>query len=328
MTNINPNDGVNKINANIKKENNVNKKKEVVAQSKQIEASSLNALNSYGKASINFKGTTKKALPDEIVKIRQQKTKDFVSKLLLNDDEIIRGPYINTIKDDKCTRADIGIPIEGFKDLYNTRTKRVMVTFDQNNEIDKVFKLNSDTKEIDVYSPDGEITHHYTKEDYKALHYYKYHPDHLHHKLRENRQTIGGSFFDEVLNTIEHLDKLFADETKVFRTKENKTIYRALQEQLTQEDIATLTTIGATFTEKSFCSTTEELNTAKRFCCGNPILKINVPQNTKYIDVERLFNIDHTHWREQELLFDRNTQFIVRGFDPENNIIEVDLVQN
>ena len=60
MTNINPNDGVNKINANIKKETKVNKNKEVVAQSKQVEASALNALNSYGKASINFKGANDK----------------------------------------------------------------------------------------------------------------------------------------------------------------------------------------------------------------------------------------------------------------------------
>lgn len=87
MTNINPNDGVNKINANIKKESKVNKNKEVVAQSKQVEASALNALNSYGKASINFKGTNKKNdLSQEVINNRTKRlTAMGIDELLIND---------------------------------------------------------------------------------------------------------------------------------------------------------------------------------------------------------------------------------------------------
>ena len=58
MTNINPNNDVGKINHNIKKGNKVNKQEKPVAQTKQVEASSLNALSAYGKANINFKGNT------------------------------------------------------------------------------------------------------------------------------------------------------------------------------------------------------------------------------------------------------------------------------
>ena len=83
MTNINPNDGVNRINHNIKKENKVNKKEKPVAQTKQVEASSLNALSAYGKANINFKG--KKIEPATFDK----KKKDLQEKI--EKSLIIRG---------------------------------------------------------------------------------------------------------------------------------------------------------------------------------------------------------------------------------------------
>ena len=54
MTNINPNDDVGRINYNIKKESKVNKEKKVVAETKQVEASALNALGAYGLANVNF----------------------------------------------------------------------------------------------------------------------------------------------------------------------------------------------------------------------------------------------------------------------------------
>ena len=60
MTNINPNNDVGKINHSIKKESKVNKKEKPVAEIKSVEASSLDALNSYGKASITFRGVEKK----------------------------------------------------------------------------------------------------------------------------------------------------------------------------------------------------------------------------------------------------------------------------
>ena len=119
---------------------------------------------------------------------------------------------------------------------------------------------------------------------------------------------------------------MFNDESKVFRTTETKTLYRALQNRLTNEQMEALSTIGGIYTDPSFASTTEDLDVAKRFSCGNPILKINVPKGTKYMDVERLFNIDYKHWKEKELLLDRDSSFLVTGYDSENNIVEVDYI--
>ena len=71
MTNINPNNDVGKINNNIKKGNKVNKKKEVVAQQKQVEASALNALSSYGKANVHFKGNKECSFEEKKAELEQ-----------------------------------------------------------------------------------------------------------------------------------------------------------------------------------------------------------------------------------------------------------------
>ena len=67
MTNINPNDDVGRISHNIKKENKVKKNEKTVAETKSVEASSLDALNSYGKVNVAFKGIfNKKPKAEEV----------------------------------------------------------------------------------------------------------------------------------------------------------------------------------------------------------------------------------------------------------------------
>ena len=66
MTNINPNDGINRVNNSFKREDIANNKEKPVAETKEVEGSSLNALSAYGKANITFRGTEQKQ--DEIIK--------------------------------------------------------------------------------------------------------------------------------------------------------------------------------------------------------------------------------------------------------------------
>ena len=68
MTSINPNDGVNRVNNSFKNEKVVDKKEKPVVESKTAEASSLDALNSYGKANMSFKGKITDSLEKEILK--------------------------------------------------------------------------------------------------------------------------------------------------------------------------------------------------------------------------------------------------------------------
>ena len=152
MTNINPNDGVNKINANIKKENKVNKNKEVVAQSKQVEASALNALNSYGKASINFKGNLKENEKDIKLKydsngkisqsIIKEKGKPTITKTYEN------GRLIESVS----IEINNGIPnIKWTSYEYNQNGKIFKIkTNNENGESIKYFKYK-DNGEYDGY---------------------------------------------------------------------------------------------------------------------------------------------------------------------------------
>ena len=90
---------------------------------------------------------------------------------------------------------------------------------------------------------------------------------------------------------------------------------------------AALNAEGKTFESKSFVSTTTNINTAKRFAHGKPILEIELPAGTKYIDLDSLFNIDREHWREQEFLLPRNSRFVVTGFDDFLDIIKVKYIE-
>ena len=168
----------------------------------------------------------------------------------------------------------------------------------------------------------GKKTHHYTKEEQDALHYYKYHPYEIHRILRENRHIFSGSLKDEVQQVIKTLENIFNNENKIFRTSETKILYRALQDTLSPDEINSLCTIGGVYKDKSFVATTTSLEVAQAFSCANPILEITLPKNSKYIDVDGLFNIDRRHWKENELLLNKNSKFLITGFDTENNIIK------
>ncbi len=268
--------------------------------------------STYAKAGINIHNKT-----DEMVK--------NISKILEENYILDFGEHVHMAhysSAENALRMRIGGEISGFKNLYNDN-KRVCAYFNNEGKPDKVFILNNSTNEIDVYDCVSAQFRTYSKADVEALKYYKYHPDAIHFKIRKGKDIYSGSFNDEAERTVEQLRRLFQDKNKIFTTEQNTTLYRALQPDLSDIEMQNLKTIGAKFTEKSFCSTTRDLNVAKRFSSGNPILEIEFPKGSDYIDIEKIFNIDRQHWHEAEFLLDRNSQFIVTGFDKENNIIKV-----
>lgn len=265
----------------------------------------------YSKASINIQNKT-----DELINSVQNLLKE---NYLLESGEHIHRPSLSS--KENTLRFRIGDEIKGFKGLYN-ENKNACMYFTNDGHPDRLFIQNKMTGEIDILNCADSVITRYSKSDVEALKYYKYHPDAIHDKLRYGRNMYSGSFKTEMENVIENLTKLFSDKTKVFKNSENRTLYRALQ-NLSDADIKKLSTVGEVFTEKSFCSTTRDLKVAKRFQSGNPILEIEFPKDSEYIDIERMFNIDIVHWREAEFLLDKNSKFMVTGFDTENNIIKV-----
>ena len=276
----------------------------------------------YAKAALNIQESK-----DAII----SSFKEILNKYFVKGDEKI-SPRIIFRPKDGLVRFRIGNEISGF-DCLIEENKKICAYYDKNLKPSKVYSLSTNG-EIDLLDLETSTMRHYSKEDVDALQYYKYHPDSLHMKLRHNKDTYSGDFKDERDNVIVRLSELFNDESKVMRTKSDYVLYRALQSDLTPEDIQELTKIGGVFTEKSFCSTSTNLDPAVRFTCensafeglfpnGRAILKIEFPKGSKYFNMDEMFNIDLPHWKEDEFLLNKGSKFLVTGVDKENGFINV-----
>ena len=229
--------------------------------------------------------------------------------------------FFESYKAGEPCRAKAGDEIPNWKNLYNERLN-IACYRDKENHVESVYVLNCDDKSVQVYDKNGHMTQSYSPEEMKALHEYKYYPEGVHNLLRLNKHRSVDSI-ETLQGYIQNIDNCFNNPDKVLKTTEPTTVYRALQTNLTDEEKEILSTTGAVFKDKSFVSTSKNLDTAKRFNTkGNPILKITLPENSRYLDTDKLFNIDMTHWREQELLLNRDSEFVITGYDPEENIIE------
>ena len=257
--------------------------------------------------------------------------KEILNKYFVKGDEQISSRIIFRSKEE-LVRFRIGNEISGFPGLIQDN-KMICAYYDKNLKPNRVYSF-SNSGEIDLLDLKTSTMRHYSKEDIDALQYYKYHPDSLHMKLRHGKDICSGGFKDERDNVIVRLSELFNDDSKVLRTKSDSVLYRALQQNLTPEDIQELTKIGGVFTEKSFCSTSTNLDPALRFSCqnhnfeclfpnGQAILKIDIPKGSKYINMDEMFNIDLRHWKEDEFLLNKGSKFLVTGFDRENGFINV-----
>lgn len=224
-------------------------------------------------------------------------------------------------------RAKAGDEIPNWKNLYNERLNLACYK-DKDNQVESVYVLNCDDKSVQVYDCQGNMTQNYSPEEMKALYEYKNHPEGIHNLLRLNRHRSIDSV-ETLKGYIQNMDNCFNSSDKVFRTTEPTTVYRALQSNLTDEEKATLSTTGAIFKDRSFVSTTKSFDKARGFNQkGNPILEITLPENSRYLDMDRLFNIDRQHWREHEFLLNRNSEFLITGYDPERNVIKATYISN
>lgn len=221
----------------------------------------------------------------------------------------------------------IGRPLEGFQGLHydDVRAKSFR---DEDGFVTEIYTVDNNTKEVNVYNADGTLKKNFNKDEMGALKEYKYNPNDIHAYLRHGKQSHFDS--EEKLNDyINTLDKIFKDDTKVWQTQKPMTLYRALQIDLTEQDKDQLSTDGKIYTDKSFVSTTTDYNVACRFRSkNNPILEIEVPKGTKYIDMDALFNIDRQHWKENEFLLPRESKFLITGYDPFTNVIQAKYIGN
>lgn len=251
--------------------------------------------------------------------------KNIIATYLPNDVNIHR-PNLNLNKG--VIRFKAGEEYENYKGLYKD-DYHICGYLNNQGKPKSIYILNKKTDEIDVIDVENSKFRHFNSDEVKSLREYKYHPEAIHSKLRQGKDIYSGNWREENDRTIEILTNLFNDETKTDKAKENIVLYRALQTDLTKEELEQLNTVGGIYTDKSFCSTATTLENAQRFKHqpNSPILEINFPKDAEYIDVEKMFNIDCQHWRESEYLLNRDSSFRVTGFDKKNNIIKVDYIK-
>lgn len=285
---------------------------------KQYEQEASKANCSFGQALVRMQNPTDdNSKLDDIAKFLNSITQNENSTVYrINYDRSSR----NNDKDTIIIRAKAGTLIPNWKDLYS-EDLAITCYCDKDQNIKSVYIQNNKTKEIKVYNKNKDLEKNYSPSEMTALKEYKYSPEKFHGYLRYNKPSRFKSE-EELWQLINKIDDCFADE-KAEKTDKPTVVYRALQSNLSESDKLILSTIGAIYKDNSFVSTSTELETAQRFNTkGNPILEITLPENTKYVDMDKLFNVDYEHWREQEYLLKRGSEFLITGYDPEKNIIK------
>lgn len=283
-------------------------------------SSPINCNESLAKLPIDkeLAGRTQVLLQNSPHKKSLPKTKEEVAAVL---DEIAGCEGMRLSRHYGDNHISFGTPIKGFSGLCNDEMSAKCLR-DSDGFLKEIFVLDKRDKSVFVYSHDKTLKKHFGPSQMKALFEYKYHPEAIHDYLRQGR--IKGLEEETALQGfIKSIENIFKDDKRVWKTEKPVTLYRALQDRLSPEEQNALTTIGGVFKDRSFVSTSQKYETAQRFAGGNPILEIEVAPNTKYIDMDALFNIDREHWREQEFLLNKGTDFLVTGFDKAKNIIKV-----
>lgn len=294
--------------------NNDSKKNRTVSSSVEPKNCELsdNCLCNIGKAQILLQNKLN----------RTPETNEDIKKLL---EQIFaeKGIKVGYCRGDKY--ISLGRPFEHFPNLCKDEMRAVCKR-DEDGFLSEIFVFENgginNRGIVYVFSADGQLKKYFDIKDMEALHEYKYSPECFHETLRKGKFR-GLQKPDEIQSWIKILDNLFIDDTKSFKIDTPTVVYRALPDKLSEEQIEQLSKIGGVFKENSYSSTTQNLNIAKRFHRYNPILEIEMPKDSKYIDMDSLFNIDRNHWNEKEFLLPRGAKFEVVGFDEKNDIIKV-----
>lgn len=265
-----------------------------------------------------FKGIDRTSEKLNSENILLEKSVEYIKQFYKGDEDIkaeIAGTKSNTYTRIEATEENKN------KGLY-AHKKYYLCFFDENSDMKECWGYDKDKGTIKIISQNGTID--YSAKETEALYFYKKFPASIHSKLRSNKSVYSASFLRNPNSAIERLEEIF-NKDKTLKTKSDITLYRAIEDDLSQEQKEALSTIGGIFEEKSFCSTSTSIEVAKAFKGKNPILKINIPKGTKYIDIDKIFNIDRERWREFEFLLNKGVKFRVVKY-LENDIIEADML--
>ena len=173
--------------------------------------------------------------------------------------------------------------------------------YDENDKLDEIYVFDRKTENLARYDQDGNYQTQYTPQDLRGVSAYKYNSYYFHSRLRDGKQYEDNEFLD-------NLNNIFADKSKIHEAKKDMIIYRTSHLSTRQTG-----KVGDIYQDPSFlsASTSEKVSNSFYYDKSKAFLIITVPQGGKFLNVDKLFNIKERRSREEEILFDKNSKFLI-----------------
>ena len=195
--------------------------------------------------------------------------------------------------------------------------------YDKNKNLSRFYVFDWNTKSVRMFNGQGKLTTQYTPEETMALFKYKSDSRGIHYILRNGGRASNET---DLKNTIRMLSQVF-ESGKTQVTKDWVTGYRAL-DSISLKRILAMPNDGMMFVDPSFISVATKKSSVfpfLNFRNFNHILKVDIPPNTKYLNLDEIGHIINPQVPENELLLEAGTRLLIKKRD---GMICAELVNN
>lgn len=273
----------------IKKEGSIPTK----LSSEQDIKSSLDSSSTIGEAQVLIQTTKTK----EEILLQKIKKNENIAHLFLQKDK-------NQVTYLFCNKEDLNEPLAYANFFYN-----------KDNEIDEIYVFDLKTENLTRYDNEGNYQAQYSPDDLRGVTAYKFNSGYFHARLRDDKKFEKNEFLDD-------LNNIFADKSKIHKAKKDMVMYRT--SHLSQKQMGEK---GDIYEEPSFlsASTSETVANSFHYDKSKAFLTITVPEGKTFLNVDKLFNIKNRRSREEEILFDKGSKFLITNTNGSN--VHLTLIQ-
>ena len=239
-----------------------------------------------------------------------QKPKSIEEKLLqkIKRDEDIAHLFLQKDKNQVtylfCKKEDLNEPLAYANFFY-----------DENDKIDEIYVFDINSENLTRYDNEGNYITQYTPEHLRGISAYKFNSGYFHARLRDGKKFDDNEFLDS-------LNKTFADKYKLHKAPKDMIMYRTAH--LSPKQMGKK---GDIYEEPSFLSATTSETVANSFHYdkSKAFLTITVPEGKTFLNVDKLFNLKNRRSREEEILFDKGSKFLITNTNGSN--VHLTLIQ-
>jgi hypothetical protein len=264
----------------------------------------------------------------------------FASKVIRKPKEIIKMALGEGTKVSRDWQ-DLACGISGLKALFGKRGTHYVYSkplsggakaverghischYDANDILSRFYVFDWNTRSVRLFNGQGKLITHFTPEQTKAMLTYKSDSRGIHHILRNYGKASDCCDLDE---TIKHLSQVFK-EGKTSVTNDWVTGYRAL-DSVSLKKILAMPEDGMIFVDPSFMSVATNKRSVLPFLNFRNfkhILKVEIPPNTKYLNLDEIGHIINPQKSENEMVLEAGTRLLIKKRD---GMIFAELINN